>query len=78
MREEAMKRSTDRILTTHAGSLPMLSDLSAMLRAVVYLFVADKHLGLLASRLIDDTQIKALNRRYSKRLDACPQRVDAG
>jgi 5-methyltetrahydropteroyltriglutamate--homocysteine methyltransferase len=28
-----MKRSTDRILTTHAGSLPMPSDLSAMLRA---------------------------------------------
>jgi 5-methyltetrahydropteroyltriglutamate--homocysteine methyltransferase len=33
MREEAMKRSTDRILTTHAGSLPMPSDLSAMIRA---------------------------------------------
>jgi len=28
-----MKRSTDRILTTHAGSLPMPSDLSAMLCA---------------------------------------------
>src|SRR5262249_22957178 len=28
-----MKRSTDRILTTHAGSLPMPSDLSAMLHA---------------------------------------------
>src|SRR5262245_57002517 len=27
-----MKRSTDRILTTHAGSLPMPSDLSEMLR----------------------------------------------
>jgi 5-methyltetrahydropteroyltriglutamate--homocysteine methyltransferase len=33
MREEEMKRSTDRILTTHAGSLPMRADLSAMLRA---------------------------------------------
>ena len=28
-----MKRSTDRILTTHAGSLPRPSDLSEMLRA---------------------------------------------
>ena len=28
-----MQRSTDRILTTHAGSLPMPSDLSEMLRA---------------------------------------------
>ena len=27
-----MKRSTDRVLTTHAGSLPMPSDLSEMLR----------------------------------------------
>ena len=27
-----MKRSTDRILTTHAGSLPRPSDLSEMLR----------------------------------------------
>ena len=28
-----MQRSTDRILTTHAGSLPMPADLHAMLRA---------------------------------------------
>src|SRR5262249_30622224 len=28
-----MKRNTDRILTTHAGSLPRASDLDAMLRA---------------------------------------------
>ena len=28
-----MKRSTDRSLTTHAGSLPRPSDLSEMLRA---------------------------------------------
>jgi 5-methyltetrahydropteroyltriglutamate--homocysteine methyltransferase len=33
MREVEMKRSTDRMLTTHAGSLPMRSDLSGMLHA---------------------------------------------
>src|SRR5215472_1290797 len=31
--EQEMQRSTDRILTTHAGSLPMPPDLSEMLRA---------------------------------------------
>src|SRR5262249_59595578 len=31
--DQEMKRSTDRMLTTHAGSLPRLSDLDAMLRA---------------------------------------------
>src|SRR6266571_2968390 len=30
---QEMKRSTDRMLTTHAGSLPKPSDLDAMLRA---------------------------------------------
>src|SRR6476646_6353198 len=30
-RERAMKRSTDRILTTHVGSLPRPDDLRAML-----------------------------------------------
>src|SRR5215475_9266214 len=33
VRREAMKRSTDRILTTHAGSLPRPADLRAMLTA---------------------------------------------
>src|SRR5215470_10390322 len=31
--DQEMQRSTDRILTTHAGSLPMPPDLSEMLRA---------------------------------------------
>jgi 5-methyltetrahydropteroyltriglutamate--homocysteine methyltransferase len=31
--DQEMQRSTDRILTTHAGSLPMPSDLRDMLRA---------------------------------------------
>src|SRR5215471_9739600 len=31
--DQKMQRSTDRILTTHAGSLPMPPDLSEMLRA---------------------------------------------
>src|SRR5262252_5160843 len=31
--DQEMKRSTDRMLTTHAGSLPKPSDLDAMLRA---------------------------------------------
>ena len=30
-REDAMKRSTDRILTTHVGSLPRPDDLRAMI-----------------------------------------------
>jgi 5-methyltetrahydropteroyltriglutamate--homocysteine methyltransferase len=33
MEDQEMQRSTDRILTTHAGSLPMPADLYAMLRA---------------------------------------------
>jgi 5-methyltetrahydropteroyltriglutamate--homocysteine methyltransferase len=33
MEDEEMPQSTDRILTTHAGSLPMPADLHAMLRA---------------------------------------------
>ena len=33
MEDQEMQRSTDRILTTHAGSLPMPADLHAMLRA---------------------------------------------
>jgi hypothetical protein len=33
MEDQEMQRSTDRILTTHVGSLPRPSDLDAMLRA---------------------------------------------
>jgi 5-methyltetrahydropteroyltriglutamate--homocysteine methyltransferase len=33
MEDQEMQRSTDRILTTHAGSLPIPADLHAMLRA---------------------------------------------
>jgi 5-methyltetrahydropteroyltriglutamate--homocysteine methyltransferase len=33
MEDQEMQRSTDRILTTHAGSLPMPADLHAILRA---------------------------------------------
>jgi 5-methyltetrahydropteroyltriglutamate--homocysteine methyltransferase len=33
MEDQEMQRSTDRMLTTHAGSLPKPSDLDAMLRA---------------------------------------------
>jgi 5-methyltetrahydropteroyltriglutamate--homocysteine methyltransferase len=33
MEDQEMPRSTDRILTTHAGSLPIPADLHALLRA---------------------------------------------